>query len=334
MSKKGKLQIHIIDSVKGGSGKSCFSARLCCSLINKKRKACIIDLDLLGTSWFHLCGKTIRQTPGNKIIYLNDIVNDFEYYKNTRFIQTVVIGFEGKWLDVPVILANQTEPAKAQYKITDKANTTDISYSFFTHIVFKLIKELEKSFDDIILDMPPNSDPYANNVLIECLKSNFKVQTSLYMVSNLNTAHIKSTFNWYENLIFNASSQHLTTLNNFQEFTGHKYLFSNMKEYEDLTEEEKKSRKEKCNNWLNQTKTKFFVVFNDIIDRNPKLSKMDQKALVDLGGDEIKRQLAYYFIIYDIDFFKSTDAIYSKELKTINFGNTFECDSFKLYYEL
>ena len=317
------LQIHIVDSVKGGSGKSSFSAKLCCALNYSGRKACVIDLDLLGTSWYHLYFKAVStHTPKDEIVYLNDLVDDFDYYIKTVYMQQINFNFSGTALQVDVILANENENAKRKYRITDKANTTDISFSFFSNIVFRLIDVLKNSYTDIILDMPPNSDPYSDKVLHECLRPGFEFQTSVYMVSSLNLAHVKSTFYWYTDLIYNTTSQHIVSKNDFAEYFSDIYISSD-------------SHKERRKNWLEKSKNKFFIVFNNISNTDkPILSQNDKKTLVDLGVERIKSQLAYYFINFDDNFYRNTDAIQSRGETVINFGNTFSCDTFELYFEL
>ena len=54
------MKIHIVDSVKGGSGKSTFSLKLCCALKSQHDvKPCVIDLDLRGIIFMKIVSKTI-----------------------------------------------------------------------------------------------------------------------------------------------------------------------------------------------------------------------------------------------------------------------------------
>lgn len=384
MENQTKTNIHIVDSVKGGSGKSTFSAKLCYSLLSQDKKACVVDLDLLGTSWDHLYGNTIQAITyekHQKRVYLNDLVKDYEYYKKTLYIYKLnfeqseststsnstekkskedttnsseneakkdTINDTSKEAEtkksaylLPAIFANPKQEEKNVYKINDKSHTADVSYSFFLNVVLKLLDDLTNlGYTDIILDMPPNSDPYADIVLRECLKTDFKFQTTLYMVSSLNTAHIKSTFIWYSNHINSNTSQHPVTKNDFAKIKNCEHFLSNPQDFPRIQQEEKDKHKTQIQKWLEETKVKFFIVFNDILNRTSSLSddedtKNTRKSIVDLDRSDTKKKLAYYFIDFDDKYSSCTDGLSRKGLiEKIELGNYFDSNKFYLYYML
>lgn len=285
------MNIHIVDSIKGGSGKSTFSAKLCANLsLVENIKPCIIDLDLLGTSWEYIFGNSIvdkRSDSEQEFIYLNDLVRDYSYYSTTLFINEIKVGLalsptEDNETTINAIFSNPDQKAKNEYRISDNNYIPDVSYDVFYNTVLKLLGYLEDDgYTDIILDMPPNSDPYSDKVLNACLKPNFKHNTNLYMVSSTNIAHVKSTFVWYSDFFNNSNSQHLVTS-------------------KDLLIEYKQEEKEE---WLKNSPFKFFFVLNETRTLEEKTNKsfdIDLKVVTQLCKNEaLAKKLAYYFVDFD-----------------------------------
>lgn len=340
MGDLSKLHIHIVDSVKGGSGKSTFSTKLCYSLIEQNKKACIVDLDLMGTSWYHLYQNAItlnNYANDKRMVFLNDLVNDFEYYKTMIYDHKIdfVRTIDGKQLSIPVIFCNPSPKAKKHFKITDKAHTVDVSFSFFKNVVFKLLLELqEKDYTHIIFDMPPNSDPYSNLILDSCLMVDKKFKTSLYMVSNMNQAHVKSTFEWYSDLINDPKSRHIISLPEPPAWDWSEPFNNEVIDLNAPNPEEKKQMlhdilKDK-EEWLYKTNTHFFFVFNDCMKRDTIFnSENDCKAFAEMGG-EIGDKLVFYFVGFDEPYSNATDSFYSGNPRQIEFGNIFDNRSFKV----
>lgn len=295
--KKKKLNIHIVDSIKGGSGKSTFSAKLCANLsLQYGVKPCIIDLDLLGTSWQYVFGNCIEGIEDGeyKLIYLNDLVRDYEYYIRTMFIQKINVNLALSTAtatnqpQIHTIFSNPTQKAKNEYKISDSKYMPDVSYDIFYRVVFELINYLgDEEYTDIILDMPPNSDPYSDKILHACLKPEFKHNTSLYMVSSTNIAHIMSTFEWYSDYISNTDSQHSVIPK---------------KVLADFNKKEK-------DDWFKSEKTKFFFVFNEMrVPEGRTSGSLDAHVLIDMfEGKNIVDKLAYCFVKFDETYSRSVD---------------------------
>lgn len=322
------MNIHIVDSVKGGSGKSTFSAILSSFITpQEKKKVCIIDLDLLGTSWELNYKGIFHEEFNQKMVYLNDLVKDFNFYKNTIFIQKipVTLCFKEKELEqesqivLDVIFCDPGQKEKNTFKITDKAYSPDISYDIFHESVMQLIELLnELGYTDIILDMPPNSEPYSDKVLNSCLKSksvfSFPYTVSLYMVANINAAHIDSTFNWYEDFMNNPSSQHIVTINDVID-----------------KKDEPGSTKEKKKKWLKESQYKLFYVFNATRNRKYTVSNLFPEVRKDFHNN-----LAYYYINYDAKYIDSMDSKFGVTT-TVDFGEIkitrTDLNDFKLYDE-
>lgn len=295
--KKKKLNIHIVDSIKGGSGKSTFSAKLCAYLsLQSEVKPCVIDLDLLGTSWQYVFGNGIEGSEDGeyKLIYLNDLVRDYEYYIRTMFIQKINVHLALSTANVTIqpqihaIFSNPTQKAKNEYKISDNKYMPDVSYDVFYRVVCELINYLgDEGYTDIVLDMPPNSDPYSDKILNACLKPDFKYNTSLYMVSSTNIAHIMSTFEWYSDHISNTNSRHSVTPKQF------------------LADFKLKDK----DYWFKNEKTKFFFVFNEMrVPEGKKPGSLDAHVLIDMFEDKnVVDKLAYCFVKFDEAYSRSVD---------------------------
>lgn len=322
------MQVHIINSVKGGSGKSTFAVKLGCSLIDAGKTPCVVDLDLLGTSWFHLYANAlVGATRGNvlNMIFLNDLVNDYECFKNTNFIQKIKFAeaTPSNKYKLSVIFANPSETAKKQYRINGKADHTNVSFEFFKNIVMNLINVLdEMKYTDVVLDMPPNSDPYADKILYACLDTEFSFQTSLYTVSSLNAAHIKSTFDWCNDLYINPDSRKIVCHNDFVNLSGVTYASEQFANDPDL--------KDKKRNWFEKTKNKFFIVLNKT-NNNPDNYSV---AITRSWNIDMQKQMAYYILDFDDKFSKVTDLFKSEETTEIVFGNKLKHLEFSLYSEL
>lgn len=335
------MKIHIVDSVKGGSGKSTFSLKLCCALQNQEdTKPCIIDLDFLGTSWKHICENCIvnnKYKKGKKFVFLNDLVKDFEYYINTQFIQKIQINAKlnpksNKDLVIDVVFCDPSPKAKKAYKITDNEYVPDISYDVFHDEFMALLHYMnDEGYTDVILDMPPNSDPYSDKILHTCFKINrqfaFVKNASLYMVSSINLAHIKSTLDWYLDFMVD-SPKRIAVLNNF----------SKIKNVVDkLTDDEEKRRKfesEKIE-WFNEERFKFFVVFNEITQPNSYLIK---NFLSNSSNYTKNNQLVYYKVPYDDLYASSMNGILeglpgTDDSKSISI-NSLDINSYMFYEEI
>ena len=91
----------------------------------------------------------------------------------------------------------------------------EVSYDYFEDEMLRLIDKLEiEGYSDIILDMPPNTEPYSERILESCLQVDKilykKHRILLYMVSSLTSAHIGSTLQWYKDWIETKNTRYVT----------------------------------------------------------------------------------------------------------------------------
>ena len=221
------MTIHIVDSVKGGSGKSTFALKLALSINQKKEtipsgsketddslesknndeniyKSIIIDLDFMGTSWLPTYKNALISKHGMPydMIYVNDLVFDWNHYRSMDYTQSIKINNT----EINVIVCSDNPRYKEKFKVDGTNKSPSIQYDIFQNRVMKLISKLEKEgYTDIILDMPPNSEPYSDTILRQCLQDS-EYYVNLYMVSSTDIAHIKSTHAWYYQFLYSYDS--------------------------------------------------------------------------------------------------------------------------------
>lgn len=222
-----KPNFYIVDSVKGGCGKTSIALwkamELSCEKINvhdknsKYKKVCYLDLDLLGTSTAILLG-------GNKNItsYLNDLFkgnrtavrklpvkHDMNiYYKDVENKTYCFKNYETKEASkIGLILSNPDQDEKNLFRVGYPTDGHHIDYDFFARRINELIKELiDGGFTDFVIDMPPNSDPYTDSIfdlLLHRKPSNEEKDkvVSLLLVSSFDYSHRSANISWFNDLI-------------------------------------------------------------------------------------------------------------------------------------
>lgn len=340
------MNIHIIDSVKGGAGKSTFACKLAISLLHNEikpelmeddsfnrsgntstgKKVCIIDVDLLGTSWEYTFENAFlekEQTGVYSKIYLNDLIMDFKHYKKFSFVQKIEIkSIDGRDI-LDVIICNPSQPAKNRFVVSSETTVPDIQLDQFSNTISELLKLLEEiGYEDIIFDMPPNTDPYSDTIIKKYLKypqSPQKYTTFLYFVSTLDIAHIKSTMEWYHNFLFAFLS--MKTENKSRTLP------------EGICDSQEKSK------WLNDNTHKLFVVLNDnygLEDFSASFRQLNTFAMLNhqLNEDEMK-EFAYLFIKYDNALSVSKiDMLTPEQKKGVTMMQNFKLEEFVTFEEI
>lgn len=188
--------IHVVNSVKGGCGKSTFALFLANYLQNvyigkinsintdlcgeQKIKApekvdpIIIDLDLFGSSWYknhqHLL-------PKDEIIFINDLIDDFDRYSKKNYISKLNINFVDS--DKPV----NNNPIDVILADSNRAGEIrEDQLDLFENSICKLVLTLvERGKTDIILDMPPGYEDYSERIVKHLL---FDINSPLYKKSS------------------------------------------------------------------------------------------------------------------------------------------------------
>lgn len=192
-----KVVFDVVNSVKGGSGKSTISLLLASYFASQNDTVSyIIDLDLRGTSWKDNYKQYMKHEDGEsvatddnvterKIIYINDLMNDFSRYKASGFFVKLTTKYDNS---VPVSGVPE-EPGTVYLCVGQPSASEDIDdlkIDLFENAVFHIIDHIYERHCQsdgttkeihIILDMPPSYESHAERIL-RCLLSG--VESQLY----------------------------------------------------------------------------------------------------------------------------------------------------------
>lgn len=189
---KAKTVYNIVDSIKGGCGKTTFSVLLSLVMDERAKKAavgagtenikgaCLIDMDIQGTALKYLLYGE-KEKEDEQTIYLNERVSSFEedeknYIKEFR-LKNSAYGFD-------VIMCNPKQKEKDKYRSLATQNySPEIMCSTFRVGFLDMIKNVQKSksfcYENIVFDMPPNSDGYSDAVY-DCILDGEREKTVLH----------------------------------------------------------------------------------------------------------------------------------------------------------
>lgn len=222
----GKVIFHVINSIKGGCGKSTFSLLLADYYQNKEddnQEAYIIDLDWYGTSWLKNYGGYIDK-DNNKINYINNLMFNFAEVSKSDFIQKINMDHVDESDKVTssgyinICMANPEDVV-----------LNDVEQDLFENTVYNVIKKIIENSNSekqlhIILDMPPSYEKYSDRILNhllldktsslyrDFLHGSFKnivgdnmYEIRLYMIAALSIAHIELNKEFLTNFVRNRS---------------------------------------------------------------------------------------------------------------------------------
>ena len=163
---KRKIYFDVINSVKGGSGKSTVSLLLATCLQHDGAKVYVIDLDLHGSSWHTNFFKESWRTAD--IAWVNDWMEDAEYIKKTNPFVSIDVSVkitehDTKEYHIPLAIVNTDKPI-----VVDEIETDLFERAIF-QIINRIISEESSEGDTvavhIVMDMPPSNEVHAERVL-------------------------------------------------------------------------------------------------------------------------------------------------------------------------
>ena len=328
------MRIHIIDSVKGGAGKSSIALKLALFLQQSannptQNKVCVIDMDLLGTSWEHTFrDHVINPSTGlYSRIYLNDLVLDYESYIRCNFIQKVSVLFKpsDELVTIDAIFCNPSPEAKKIFRISDESKVNEIKLDMFRNNIEHLTKYLAgNGYSDIIFDMPPNSDPYSDVVIKHYSSFSSGYTIFFYLVSAYDIAHLESTINYFKEIFLQPDSHKIQSLN------------VNIP----IGDKNRQTKQQEKNDWIKQKIIHYFVVLNNNLfpDKTNALYDINNKTILHMmRSEEILKKLAYYIVDYDSAFARSKAFLSHIE----SYGNynklnveAFDFSDYKLFDEI
>lgn len=219
MDKKDKCQIvfDVVNSVKGGSGKSTIALQLAALLAARNdTDAFIIDLDLRGTSW---------KTTYEKNYSSND--------EGNQYINNMMYGFESEdalFWHLPVECVNfvtqRPSWSNVQLCIADpsfNSDMDDLKVDLLESTVYDIIEKIierRKSQKEIhiILDMPPSYERHAERVVKHLLmdkgsslfkryynekEDEIKYRINFFMIYAIAPSHIDQNIRYITNFLKN-----------------------------------------------------------------------------------------------------------------------------------
>ncbi len=219
MEKEKGVTYNIVDSVKGGCGKTTFSIMLAMALNwrskQERENVCLIDMDLQGTALEYLLFGE-RKKPGEDgkpEIYLNEKVSHYDK-KEKKYIAHFTWNGKDKAVSrFGVILSSPNQCDKNKYKAVSSQNySPEVLYSTFRmglkHLLGKeeLLAQGPYLYEHIIFDMPPNSDGYSDAVYDCMLKKDYTVlsekdRCNLFIVLTLDQSQRLATVNYFLNFM-------------------------------------------------------------------------------------------------------------------------------------
>ena len=236
---------NIVDSVKGGSGKTTFAITLSIILnrylnepgINKETSSCLIDMDIQGSALLYLLyGKAFLDRPEKEkdFKFLNDRViavgEDEETAK--KFIYPFCFENSSKnYFDV-IFCDPRTERKKKFRSMSNQNYSPEVLYSTFRMGLANMLSSMRRqnpyNYSEIIFDMPPNADGYSDAVYDIMLKKDYSVLgeedvCNLFLLHTLDMGQIQATLDYFSEL---ASSENFHKFNKiffvFNDWCGYK----------------------------------------------------------------------------------------------------------------
>lgn len=221
---------NIIDSVKGGSGKTSLALMLTiASTMMYQRSnpalstgsqqttpAILLDMDMQGSSLASLLfGSNDPEQAGLAKQYLNDRI--LKYYRNgitaTESISYPVFYLSGHPATTVRIAASIASPIiedRNRFRAHSRTNFSSvITYQSFRaglqDTLEKLGGALSNQVDSVFFDMPPNSNGYSDAVLELLLGQNSALAErhpcNYFELTTLDQGHISASLNWFESFV-------------------------------------------------------------------------------------------------------------------------------------
>lgn len=250
--------IHVVNSVKGGCGKSTFCLFLENYLLEKQENYAketdeykkknlvnhnpiIIDLDLSGSSWYRNNKKFIKRKD---VKFIDDLIEDFNRNIKREYIFSIEEGITDKECPETVKKTRILEIVMAD---PDRAGSIkDEELDLFENSICRLIQALvDKGKTDIILDMPPGYEDYTERIVKHLLfdlssplykkyvipKSNkTEYEVKIYMLSGIDGAmegNAKYINDFYTKANYSAVAENLKANNTYFIFNDFQNAYKN-----------------------------------------------------------------------------------------------------------
>lgn len=257
-----KKVYNIIDSVKGGCGKTTFSIMLSLLLDdrykenrnNNESDVCLIDMDIQGSALLYLLfgGNYFQDEKewkafkflNNRIVAVGDSREETEKYmhrfqfknkeENEKKDEEEDKKKNRKEPRIDVVFSDPRPKIKKKYRSLSNQNySPEVLYSTYrmglANMLSKLDEEKAYLHEYVNFDMPPNSDAYSDSVYDVLLKKEYTIMEkedvcNLFLLQTLDQGQILATVNYLGEL---ASSE------NFQKINKIFFVFNDWMDYEE-----------------------------------------------------------------------------------------------------
>ena len=216
---------YVIDSLKGGCGKTTFSIMLSQFLeeINKKagkeEHVCLLDFDFLGTGLINIfLPREIQEEKyANEYRYITEKIRNFksESFKYIYKCQISSENLEGKAADFYIGFGDPYNGKKTGYRLAAEFNHMPaVNYGVFRKGILDILSEDDKNLEEqiegtvnsVVLDMSPGMDSYSETVK-ECLFDRKHTivtdesRTYYFLMMGMDFSHISAAQNYFYDFI-------------------------------------------------------------------------------------------------------------------------------------
>lgn len=221
------MEYYIVDSVKGGCGKTTIAMYKAIDLANENiaNKVCYLDMDILGTAIESFL--QIKENPTQGVKYFSDMFDNRESIRSERCVRKLVfdkenymlvdkkleinelVDFQKDYVKVGAVFSSPDENKKKLFKPSISTHYNQhIDYDFFARKLEILFSELKAGgYTHIVIDMPPNSDAYTDSVFKQLLDLKKEDKVYLYLISTYDRSHIVANSNWLDKMIRNEDQR-------------------------------------------------------------------------------------------------------------------------------
>lgn len=228
---KNAMMYNIVDSVKGGCGKTTFSIELSLMLDNyyaesrnnDETSSLLIDMDIQGSALMYLLlGNSYLEKDNreNTFKFLNDRVITVGNQISDEYIHQFQFKTEREAPRFDVIYCDPRSKAKRKFRSVSNQNySPEVLYSTHKMGLASMLLELKSQapylHKNIVFDMPPNSDGYSDAVYDVLLKNDDFILDkndvcNLFLMTTTDKGHIQTTMDYFLEIV---SSEYFQKLN-------------------------------------------------------------------------------------------------------------------------
>ena len=221
---------NIVDSIKGGCGKTSFSLMLASALYNEKKEQppCLFDMDFQGTSLAYLLFGKKAGKDWKKSIGLDMFLNERVVSPKDKRVHYLIkaewrgdsnnedLYSSGSDLKSAFYVAMEDPDPKKKDRYKERSNqnySSEVTYEIFRYGLSRLLEaddlgtELPTTPQHVILDMPPTIDGYSDAAL-GCLLNGHK-HVNYFIMMTFDQSHIHITMDWFKDFLTKEQSQNM-----------------------------------------------------------------------------------------------------------------------------